>query len=74
MSVKELELTDQKQECMQVKVTGNNFEFSFAVNCDGESANKNGNVRSSSSDDSKKSATEDDIDLETAEDDSDEDL
>jgi hypothetical protein len=76
--VKELDVVDSKQECLQVKISGSNFEFSFAVNCDGGSANKNnngGNVRSSSSDDAKSSSAageEDDIDLNAADDENEE--
>jgi hypothetical protein len=51
------------QECLQVKITGSNFEFAFSVNCDGESAGRN--MHSSSSGDSEKSDVgEDDIEIE----------
>ena len=69
--MKELDIVDSRQECLQVKISGSNFEFSFAVNCDGESANKNydRNVRSSSSDDTKSyTASEEDIDLSASDD------
>ncbi len=47
VSVREMELNYHSQECMQVKVSGANFEFAFSVNCDGESAST---VRSGSGD------------------------
>jgi hypothetical protein len=77
-----MDVVDSRQECLQVKISGSNFDFSFAVNCDGESANKNynnngGNVRSSSSDDAKSSSAaseDDDIDLNAAAGDENEEL
>ncbi len=65
VSVREMDLISNSQECMQVKVSGANFEFAFSVNCDGESAST---VRSGSGD----RGADGDIDIDIDEDDEDE--